>query len=73
MGRDEVRVDSVKNGKVWVGDRVHDEDAGRDAIVSDVRGGTTYILRTLTGGREWTSENPGRLTMMVPLKVQTDY
>ncbi|MFI0781075.1 hypothetical protein [Streptomyces sp. NPDC021212] len=62
----------MKNGKVWVGDRVRDEDTGRDAIVSDVRGGRTYVLRALGGGREWTSENPERLTVTVPLKVEPD-
>ena len=62
----------MKDGKVWVGDRVRDEDTGRDAIVSDVRGGRTYILRALAGGREWTSENPERLTVTVPLTLEPD-
>lgn len=56
----------MKDGKVWVGDRVRDEDTGRYAVVSDVRGGRTYILRALGGGGEWISESPERLTVTVP-------
>ena len=51
---------------MWVGDRVRDEDTGRYAVVSDVRGGRTYILRALGGGGEWISESPERLTVTVP-------
>lgn len=50
----------------WVGDQVHDDRAGRDAIVTDVRDGT-YVLRPLHGsGARWTSDDPARLTVVVP-------
>ncbi|MET7900789.1 hypothetical protein ABZS86_04665 [Streptomyces sp. NPDC005355] len=37
----------MKEGKAWVGERGHDEDTGRDAIVSDVRGGPDVRLSVL--------------------------
>ncbi|MFC4609705.1 hypothetical protein ACFO9E_18070 [Streptomyces maoxianensis] len=49
----------------WVGDQVHDEDTGRDGIVTDVRGGR-YVLRPLYGMDEWENENAERLTVTVP-------
>ncbi|MFF3453726.1 hypothetical protein ACFYXH_05230 [Streptomyces sp. NPDC002730] len=49
-----------------MGDQVHDEAAGRDGIVTDVRGGT-YVLRPLLGPGEWTAENNEKLTVTVPL------
>ncbi|QHA04618.1 hypothetical protein GQF42_16135 [Streptomyces broussonetiae] len=50
----------------WVGDQVHDEDAGREGVVTDVQGGT-YILRPLAGGGgEWASTTPKRLRVTVP-------
>ncbi|MDX2548979.1 hypothetical protein ACOT81_45455 [Streptomyces sp. WI04-05B] len=57
----------MKGGKAWVGDEVHDEDAGRTGMVTDVSGGT-YFLRPLTGGGTgWTQNDPERLTVTVPL------
>ncbi|WP_049570403.1 hypothetical protein [Streptomyces sp. SBT349] len=49
----------------WIGDEVHDEDAGRDGIVTDVRDGI-YVLRPPLGTTEWTSAHPHRLTVVVP-------
>lgn len=57
----------MKDGKAWVGDEVHDEDAGRTGMVTDVSGGI-YFVRPLTGGgAEWTQNDPDRLTVTVPL------
>ncbi|MFE7762917.1 hypothetical protein [Streptomyces sp. NPDC057438] len=57
----------MKDGKAWVGDEVHDEDAGRTGMVTDVSGGV-YFVRPLTGGGpEWTQNNPDRLTVTAPL------
>ena len=55
----------TKNGKTWIGDQVHDEEAQRDGIITDVRAGV-YVLRTVYGAREWTTKNPGHLTIVVP-------
>jgi hypothetical protein len=53
--------------KPWVGDQVHDASMGREAIVSDVRDGTTYVLRHLHGGGlTWTAPDPEKLTVTVP-------
>lgn len=46
----------------WVGDLVHDEDTGRRGIVTDVRGGSTWVLRPEFGTGRWTSRAPERLT-----------
>ncbi|MER8033389.1 hypothetical protein ABTZ78_30985 [Streptomyces bauhiniae] len=48
----------------WVGDLVHDEDADRRGIVTDVRGGTLWVLRPEYGTGQWTSESPERLTLL---------
>ncbi|TJZ94433.1 hypothetical protein [Actinacidiphila oryziradicis] len=55
----------------WVGDQVHDEDAGREAIVTNVINGT-YYLRPLVGGGQWENENPERLRITVPRRDRTD-
>lgn len=45
----------MKDGKAWVGDEVHDEDAGRTGMLTDVSGGI-YFVRPLTGGgADWTA------------------
>ncbi|MEV7867503.1 hypothetical protein AB0P17_15680 [Streptomyces sp. NPDC088124] len=56
----------MRDGKVWVGDQIHDKAADRDGIVTDVRSGT-YVLRPLHGGPEWTAETATELTVVVPL------
>ncbi|MDX3855057.1 MULTISPECIES: hypothetical protein [unclassified Streptomyces] len=49
----------------WVGDLIHDEDADRRGIVTDVQGGAVWVLRPELGpGRWWTSEHPERLTLL---------
>ncbi|MCK8679498.1 hypothetical protein [Streptomyces lichenis] len=48
----------------WVGDLVHDRDAGRDGIVTDVRGGSVWVLRPELGPGTWTSERPERLELV---------
>ncbi|MFJ8729044.1 hypothetical protein [Streptomyces bauhiniae] len=53
-------------GTAWVGDLVHDEDAGRRGIVTDVRGGATWVLRPEFGTGQWTSLAPERLTVLRP-------
>ncbi|MFF8565923.1 hypothetical protein ACF06N_13295 [Streptomyces albidoflavus] len=50
----------------WVGDLVHDEDADRRGIVTDVRGGTVWVVRPEYGAERWTSERPERLTLLTP-------
>ncbi|MFF8456980.1 hypothetical protein ACF06T_20865 [Streptomyces albidoflavus] len=50
----------------WVGDLVHDEEAGRRRIVTDVRGGTVWVVRPEYGVERWTSERPERLTLLTP-------
>lgn len=50
----------------WVGDLIHDKDADRRGIVTDVRGGTVWVLRPEAGPGLWTSEHPGRLTVLEP-------
>ncbi|MBQ0868272.1 hypothetical protein [Streptomyces sp. RK75] len=48
----------------WVGDLIHDEDVDRRGIVTDVRGGTLWVLRPEYGVEQWTSEHPARLTLL---------
>ncbi|MEV6457105.1 hypothetical protein AB0M66_00525 [Streptomyces albidoflavus] len=50
----------------WVGDLVHDEEAGRRGIVTDVLGGTVWVVRPEYGVERWTSERPERLTLLTP-------
>jgi hypothetical protein len=52
---------------------VHDDATDREGIVSDVKGGTTYVLRHLHGGGLiWTTSDPGRLTVTVPREKRVD-
>lgn len=60
----------MRGGKPWVGDHVHDEETGREAIVTDVRGGTVYVLRALHGPDLWKRRNGNRLTVVVPREEQ---
>jgi hypothetical protein len=63
----------MSEGKPWVGDLIHDEDADRNGIVTDVRGGALWVLRPEHGGGgEWTSEHPDRLTVVVPHEEMRD-
>lgn len=50
----------------WVGDLVHDEDADRRGIVTDVRGGAVWVLRPESGPGRWASRQPERLTVVTP-------
>lgn len=56
----------TRDRKPWVGDQVHDEDADREAIITDVRRKEGYILRPLHGGVEWTAPTSERLTVTAP-------
>ncbi|MFJ3497754.1 hypothetical protein ACIPPJ_29770 [Streptomyces sp. NPDC086091] len=52
--------------KAWVGDQVWDEDAGKEGVVTDVRGGV-YVLRELyTWALTWTAPGGDRLRVTVP-------
>ncbi|MCX5399956.1 hypothetical protein OHA55_23695 [Streptomyces sp. NBC_00102] len=53
-----------------MGDQVHDEESGRDAIVTDVRGGSIYVLRAAHGPDLWKRRNGHRLTVVVPHEEQ---
>jgi len=50
--------------RVWVGDQVHDTDADREGIVTDVKSGT-YILRPLHThwAGTWTAPSDENLTL----------
>ncbi|MFI8364585.1 hypothetical protein ACIGD1_31075 [Streptomyces sp. NPDC085612] len=50
--------------RAWVGDLVHDEDADRQGIVTDVRGGALWVLRPVYGTHRWTSPWPERLRVV---------
>ncbi|MEV5596264.1 ATP-binding protein [Streptomyces sp. NPDC052496] len=56
----------------WVGDLIHDEDARRRGIVTDVHGGTVWVLRPEWGQRLWTSRRPDRLTLIMPREQMED-
>ncbi|MGW2838921.1 hypothetical protein ACWCWD_14100 [Streptomyces sp. NPDC001493] len=60
----------MKDGKPWVGDQVHDEETGRDAIVTDVQGNTVYVLRSVHGPDLWKRRNGRGLTVVVPREEQ---
>ncbi|WP_329812510.1 hypothetical protein [Streptomyces sp. GSL17-113] len=50
-----------------IGETVHDECAGRDAIVTDVRSSGAYVLRPPFGiGGEWTAHDPEQLVALRP-------
>ncbi|MFJ3665092.1 hypothetical protein ACIPSE_01410 [Streptomyces sp. NPDC090106] len=49
----------------WVGDQVHDSNAGREGIVTDIRAGT-YVLRPLHSWTDlWTAPDVGCLEITV--------
>ncbi|MEU6028043.1 hypothetical protein ABZ825_13615 [Streptomyces tauricus] len=58
--------------KPWVGDLIHDEEANRRGVVTDVRSAGVWVLRPEAGGREWTSEHPERLTVVTPRERRQD-
>ncbi|MGC4996811.1 hypothetical protein [Streptomyces sp. DT195] len=49
-----------------MGDLVHDEDAGRRGIVTDVQGEVVWVLRPEFGTGQWSSREPDRLTVLMP-------
>jgi hypothetical protein len=49
-----------------VGDLIHDEDAGRRGVVTDVKHGVLWVLRPEYGSERWMSERPERLTVVTP-------
>ncbi|MEF3117865.1 hypothetical protein [Streptomyces chrestomyceticus] len=49
----------------WMGDLVHDEDTRRRGIVTDVRGGTVWVLRPEWGQGQWASRRPDCLTLIM--------
>ncbi|MFI8504948.1 hypothetical protein ACIGFK_41550 [Streptomyces sp. NPDC085524] len=53
--------------RAWVGDHVEDGN-GYGAIVTDVRGGTTWVLRPVYGGtaHQWEVDDPDTLTVIRP-------
>jgi hypothetical protein len=62
-----------KKAVPWVGDQVYDAHTGRECVVSDVRDGTTYVLRHLHGGgRIWTVPSAETLTVTVPREERVD-
>ncbi|MEU6025287.1 hypothetical protein [Micromonospora sp. NPDC047134] len=52
--------------RAWIGDLVHDEDAAKPGIVTDVINKTIWVLRPEFGTGQWTCEDPGRLTVITP-------
>lgn len=58
----------MRDDRPWVGDQVHDEDADREGIVTDVQRGTVYILRALHGPDQWENRNGDHLKITVPLR-----
>ncbi|MGW1605000.1 hypothetical protein [Streptomyces eurythermus] len=50
--------------RAWVGDLIHDDDADRHGIVTDVYGGSTWVLRPERGPDQWTSQQPHRLRVI---------
>jgi hypothetical protein len=57
----------------WVGDQVYDADADKEGVITDVRDGTTYVLRHLHGGgRTWTVPSAETLTVTVPREERVD-
>ncbi|CAM5736255.1 hypothetical protein [Streptomyces hirsutus] len=58
----------------WVGDLIHDKDADRRGIVTDVRGGSLWGLRPELGpGKPWTSDRPERLGLVTPREEMRDW
>ncbi|WP_371619946.1 hypothetical protein [Streptomyces sp. NBC_00454] len=51
--------------RAWVGDHVKDAN-GHGVIVTDVRGGTTWVLRPVYGGTssQWETDDPDALTVL---------
>ncbi|MFF8452367.1 hypothetical protein ACF06Q_32425 [Streptomyces leeuwenhoekii] len=50
--------------RAWVGDLIHDEEADRRGIVTDVRGGAVWVLRPEYGPGRWSSRQPHRLRVI---------
>jgi hypothetical protein len=62
----------IEHDGPWIGDLVHDPVAGRNATLSDVVGGTTYVLRA-AGSAEWTAEDPARLEVVTRRADRDDW
>lgn len=61
-----------RNGRPWVGDRVKDAQAGREAVITDVVAGE-YVLRPRSGPVDvWTVPSDEHLTIVIPREDQTD-
>ncbi|UUN30469.1 hypothetical protein [Streptomyces sp. FIT100] len=58
--------------KPRVGDLIHDEDADRHGVVTDVRGGAVWVLRPESGPGQWTSRHPERLAVVTPREGMLD-
>jgi hypothetical protein len=58
--------------RAWVGDLIHDEDADRRGIVTDVQGGRVWVLRPEAGPGRWTSDRPELLTVVTPRESRLD-
>lgn len=53
--------------EAWVGDQVWDKEAGREGIVSDMRGDGAYLPREVHAWTvTWTALNADKLTVTVP-------
>ncbi|WP_341719020.1 hypothetical protein QQG74_04440 [Micromonospora sp. FIMYZ51] len=48
----------------WVGDLVHDEDADRPGIVTDILSEAIWVLRPESGSGQWICMSPERLTIV---------
>jgi len=52
--------------KAWVGDQVHDVNAGKEGVVTDVKSDGSYVLRPLyVRFRTWTVPNADGLEITV--------
>ncbi|WP_432043771.1 hypothetical protein [Streptomyces cadmiisoli] len=52
----------------WVGDQVYDSNAEKEGVVTDVKNGTTYVLRPVRSpwGQHWTAPSADVLEVTVP-------
>lgn len=49
----------------WVGDQVWDEDADKEGIVTDVKGGTFVLHEVYARALTWTAPGPERLKITI--------
>ncbi|MEU6449577.1 hypothetical protein [Streptomyces sp. NPDC046979] len=50
----------------WVGDQVFDEMAGKEGVVTDVKGGLFILREVYAWALTWTAEDSEKLTVTVP-------